>query len=112
MKSDDFSWAVMAIRIQREVGGNLAELLVTVAETMTQRERLRRDVATLTAEGRMSAIVLGFLPPALGLVMWAINPAYMQKLMTPGLGYILLGLGLVSMLIGFAWMKKIITIEV
>ncbi|MCC6183876.1 MAG: type II secretion system F family protein [Microthrixaceae bacterium] len=112
MKSDDFSWAVMAIRIQREVGGNLAELLVTVAETMTQRERLRRDVATLTAEGKMSAIVLGFLPPALGLVMWAINPAYMQKLMTPGLGYILLGLGLVSMLIGFAWMKKIITIEV
>src|SRR5690606_24743494 len=78
MKSDDFSWAVMAIRIQREVGGNLAELLVTVAETMTQRERLRRDVATLTAEGKMSAIVLGFLPPALGLVMWAINPAYMQ----------------------------------
>ncbi len=112
MDSDDFSWAVMAIRIQREVGGNLAELLVTVAETMTQRERLRRDVATLTAEGKMSAIVLGFLPPALGLVMWVINPAYMQKLMTPGLGYILLGLGLVSMLIGFAWMKKIITIEV
>ncbi len=112
MKSDDFSWAVMAIRIQREVGGNLAELLVTVADTMTQRERLRRDVATLTAEGRMSAIVLGFLPPALGLVMWAINPGYMSTLFTPGLGYILLGLGVVSMLIGFAWMKKIITIEV
>ena len=112
MKSDDFSWAVMAIRIQREVGGNLAELLVTVADTMTQRERLRRDVATLTAEGRMSAIVLGLLPPGLGAVMWAINGEYMSKLLTPGLGYILLGLGCVSMLIGFAWMKKIITIEV
>lgn len=112
MQSDDFSWAVMAIKIQREVGGNLAELLVTVAETMTQRERLRRDVATLTAEGRMSAIVLGLLPPGLGLVMWAINPSYMSRLMQPGLGYILLGLGVVSMLIGFAWMKKIITIEV
>lgn len=112
MNSDDFSWAVMAIRIQREVGGNLAELLVTVADTMTQRERLRRDVATLTAEGRMSAIVLGLLPPALGLVMWVINPTYMSTLLSPGLGYILLGLALVSMLIGFAWMKKIITIEV
>lgn len=112
MQSDDFSWAVMAIRIQREVGGNLAELLVTVAETMTQRERLRRDVKTLTAEGRMSAIVLGLLPPALGVLMWVINPSYMSKLFEPGLGYILLGLAAVAMLIGFAWMKKIITIEV
>jgi tight adherence protein B len=112
MQSDDFSWAVMAIRIQREVGGNLAELLLTVANTMTQRERLRRDVATLTAEGRISAIVLGFLPPALGVVMWVMNPAYIQKLFEPGLGYFLLGGALVAMLIGFAWMKKIITIEV
>ena len=59
MDSPDFSWTVMAIRIQREVGGNLSELLLTVADTMTQRERLRRDVAALTAEGRISAIVLG-----------------------------------------------------
>ena len=50
MGSADFGWAVMAIRIQREVGGNLSELLMTVAETMTQRERLRRDVNSLTAE--------------------------------------------------------------
>ena len=112
MQSDDFGWAVMAIRIQREVGGNLAELLMTVASTMTQRERLRRDVATLTAEGRISAFVLGVLPPALGLVMFAMNPDYIKKLFTPGLGYTLMGLALVAMLIGFAWMKKIITIEV
>ena len=59
MDSPDFAWTVMAIRIQREVGGNLSELLLTVADTMTQRERLRRDVAALTAEGRISAIVLG-----------------------------------------------------
>ena len=64
MDSPDFAWAVMAIRIQREVGGNLSELLMTVADTMIQRERLRRDVAALTAEGRISAIVLGCLPPA------------------------------------------------
>ena len=112
MGSDDFAWAVMAIRIQREVGGNLAELLLTVANTMTQRERLRRDVATLTAEGRMSAIVLGILPPALGAVMFVMNPEYISKLFQPGMGYVLLGAGVVAMLIGFAWMKKIITIEV
>ena len=68
MESGDFAWAVMAIRIQREVGGNLAELLVTVAETMTERERLRRDVDALTAEGKISAIVLGILPVGLGAV--------------------------------------------
>ena len=62
MDSADFEWAIMAIRIQREVGGNLSELLLTVAETMINRERLRREVAALTAEGKISAIVLGILP--------------------------------------------------
>jgi tight adherence protein B len=112
MKSDDFSWAVMAIRIQREVGGNLAELLMTVAETMTQRERLRRDVSALTAEGRMSAIVLGILPPGLALVMYIMNPTYIGRLTQDSIGMILLVSGAVMMLIGFAWMRKIINIEI
>jgi len=112
MGSEDFAWAVMAIRIQREVGGNLAELLLTVSKTMTQRERLRRDVASLTAEGRMSAMVLGLMPFILGAVMFVINPEYVMALLTPGLGYIMLGAALVSMLVGFIWMKKLITVEV
>ena len=62
MKSQDFAWVVMAIRIQREVGGNLAELLTTVAATMRERERLRRQVQVLSAEGRLSAWILGLLP--------------------------------------------------
>ncbi|MGB3413007.1 MAG: type II secretion system F family protein [Microthrixaceae bacterium] len=112
MDSDDFAWAVMAIRIQREVGGNLAELLMTVADTMTQRERLRRDVSTLTAEGRMSAIIIGALPPVLALVMYVMNPEYIKELFTPGLGYALIVSAMVMMGIGFAWMKKTVTIEV
>lgn len=112
MDSDDFGWAVMAIKIQREVGGNLAELLLTVADTMTQRERLRRDVSTLTAEGRMSAIIIGLLPPGLCVVMWIMNPSYIKELFTPGIGYMLLGVAVLMMGIGFAWMKKTITIEV
>ena len=112
MDSADFSWAVMAIRIQREVGGNLSELLLTVADTMTQRERLRRDVAALTAEGRMSAIVLGLLPVGLGLAMYVINREYTSKLLTDTLGNILLGGAVVMMIIGFVWMKKIIDIEI
>jgi len=112
MDSDDFSWAVMAIRIQREVGGNLAELLMTVADTMNQRERLRREVSTLTAEGKMSAIIIGALPPVLAMVMFVLNPTYIKELFTPGLGYALLGGAMVMMVIGFAWMKKTISIEV
>lgn len=112
MASPDFAWAVMAIRIQREVGGNLSELLLTVADTMTQRERLRRDVAALTAEGRMSAIVLGLLPIGLGLAMYVINREYTSKLLNDTLGNILLGGAVVMMIIGFVWMKKIIDIEI
>ena len=63
--SEDFTWAVMAIEIQRGVGGNLSEVLQTVADTMLQRNRLRGEVKALTAEGRISAIVLAGLPFAL-----------------------------------------------
>jgi len=112
MGSDDFAWAVMAIRIQREVGGNLAELLTTVADTMTQRERLRREVSTLTAEGRLSAIIIGLLPPGLAGALAVLNPEYIGSLFEPGIGYALLGAAIVMMFIGFAWMKKTITIEV
>lgn len=112
MDSADFGWAVMAIRIQREVGGNLAELLVTVADTMTERERLRRDVNALTAEGRISAIVLGLLPFGIGLFILGANPGYMDPLFDETLGNVLLiGAGLL-MLGGFYWMKKTIDIEI
>ena len=61
--SKDFEWVVMAINIQRQVGGNLAELLDTVAGTIREREYMRRQVAALAAEGKLSAFVLGGLPP-------------------------------------------------
>jgi tight adherence protein B len=112
MESPDFAWAVMAVRIQREVGGNLSELLMTVADTMTARQRLRGEVAALTAEGRISAIVLGILPVGLGAILFALNPTYMNGLLTDTLGRILLGVACVSALIGFAWMKKIINIDI
>lgn len=112
MDSGDFAWAVMAIRIQREVGGNLAELLVTVAETMTERERLRRDVNALTAEGRISAIVLTLLPIGLGLFIWSVNPGYLDPLFDETLGKFLLGGALGLMLFGFWWMKKTIEIDI
>jgi tight adherence protein B len=112
MESPDFAWAVMAVRIQREVGGNLSELLMTVAETMTARERLRRDVAALTAEGKMSAIVLGALPILLGFAMYVMNPEYIGTLFEDSFGKILLVASVVAALAGFAWMSKIINIDI
>jgi tight adherence protein B len=112
MGSGDFAWAVMAIRIQREVGGNLAELLVTVAETMTERERLRRDVNALTAEGKISAIVLGILPVGLGLFIYSANPEYMDPLFDETIGKIMLGGSILLALFGFFWMKKTIEVDV
>ncbi|MFV0525531.1 MAG: type II secretion system F family protein [Acidimicrobiales bacterium] len=112
MSSADFAWAVMAISIQREVGGNLNELLLSVADTMVARERLKREVAALTAEGRMSAGILAFLPPGLGLIMYVMNPAYIGVLFSETMGNVMLGVGVVLALIGLAWMKKVITIDV
>jgi tight adherence protein B len=109
---DDWTWTVMAIEIQREVGGNLAELLNTVADTMIARDRLRRDVFSLTAEGRVSAYMLGGLPIVLGLVMYAMNPEYISLLFQRTIGLIALGGAAVLMLAGFLWMAKIIDIEV
>lgn len=111
VNSVDFDWAVMAIKIQREVGGNLAELLDTVSETMVARERLRREIRTLTAEGRISAIVLGILPVAIGLAVYVLNPEYLDPLLNRTLGQVMLVGGIVFGILGFAWMKKIINIE-
>ena len=112
MASPDFAWAVMAIRIQREVGGNLSELLQTVADTMISRERLRREVRALTAEGRMSAIVLGLLPLGIGAAVYVINKPYISLLFEERVGQYMLGGAILLALFGFFWMKKTIEIEV
>jgi tight adherence protein B len=112
MESADFAWAVMAIRIQREVGGNLAELLMTVSETMVERERLRRDVNALTAEGRVSAFVLGLLPIGLGLFMYMANPEYIGVLFDETVGRFLLVGAILLAGVGFYWMKKVIEVDI
>ena len=79
--SPDFMWAVLAVNIQREVGGNLAEILDTVADTLRERAMLRRQIKVLTAEGRLSAWVLGLLPFGIALYMFAVNPDYIGLLL-------------------------------
>lgn len=109
--SQDMLWAIVAIKIQREVGGNLAELLTIVAETMTSRQRLRGEVKSLTAEGRVSAYILLALPFLVALAMYFINSDYLSELWTNTLGLVAVGVSLISMTIGGYWMKKIVDIE-
>jgi tight adherence protein B len=112
MESRDFEWSVLAIRIQREVGGNLAELLQTVAETMVQRSRLRGEVRALTAEGRISGIIMGLLPVALGLFMFTASPGYINDLFSSVTGWAMVIGSAIMAAVGFAWIQKIIKIEV
>ena len=112
MDSTDLRWTVMAIRIQREVGGNLAEVLLTTMGTMRERAFLRRQVRALSAEGRLSAYILVALPILTGAWFFYSDPKYMRLLYTtiPGL-IMFIGSGLFIVL-GAFWMRKLINIEV
>jgi tight adherence protein B len=113
INSEDFRWVVLAINIQREVGGNLAELLDAVAETLREREMLRRQIKVLSAEGRLSAVILIALPFVLALYLILVRPAYIATLVTSGLiGWVMVGMACVLMLIGVIWIRKMIQIEV
>lgn len=110
--SEDFSWVVMAIRIQRQVGGNLADLLDTVAATLRERQYVRRQVAALSAEGRISAIVIGALPPIFTLYLLLTNRSYLQPLFHDPRGVIMVVFGVVWLAIGAVWMSRLVKVEV
>jgi tight adherence protein B len=102
----------MAIRIQREVGGNLAELLNTVAATLREREYLRRQVRSLSAEGRLSAYILVALPIGMLGYMLALRRDYVMPLFTEPLGLLLVLVALVLLSVGWFMMSRIVKVEV
>jgi tight adherence protein B len=110
--SADFRWAVLAMQIQAEVGGNLAELLDQVSATMRERMRMKGEVKALTAEGRASAMMLVVLVPGLGLVMAAINRTYMAPLVTTTVGRIMVAISFVMIAGGYVWMNSMVKIDV
>jgi tight adherence protein B len=112
MKSVDFEWVVMAIRIQREVGGNLAEVLTTVAKTLREREQLRRQVKVLSAEGRLSGWIIGGLPPFFALFLVIFRPEYLKPLVTTPLGLMLIAMGVTLQVIGVVIMRQVVKVEV
>ena len=110
--SRDFRWVVMAIRIQRQVGGNLGELLNTVADTMREREYIRRQVNALAAEGKLSAYVLGLLPVLFLLYLLAAQGDYVRPLFEDVRGLIMLGGTVLWLGVGVFWMSKLVKVEV
>jgi tight adherence protein B len=112
MDSADLRWAIMAMRIHRTVGGNLVEILQNVMATMREREYLRRQIRSLSAEGRLSAYVLIALPIAIGGWLFYSSPAYMRTMYTTTSGLIMLAGSAGLIVVGTLWMRKLVRIEV
>ncbi|NLG28830.1 MAG: hypothetical protein GX557_13030 [Chloroflexi bacterium] len=109
---DDLGLIVTAISVQHQVGGNLAETLDTIGETIRDRIRIQGEIAALTAEEQLSAIVLGGLPTVVALVLFLIQPNYMRPLFEPGWQRLLPVVAVVLQVLGFVVIRKIIAIEV
>jgi len=112
IESADFAWVVMAIRIQREVGGNLAELLNTVAGTLRERDYLRRQVKSLSSEGRLSAYILIALPIGMLVYMVSFRREYVMPLFTEVAGIFLLFVAIVLLCLGWFMMSRIVKVEI
>jgi tight adherence protein B len=110
--SQDLEWAVTAIKIQRQIGGNLAEVLETVAKTIRERETLRRQVKVLSAEGRISIVVLTVLPILLAGYIMLVNPEYLETLTGTTAGIAISIMGGLMMVVGYIWMRKIVRLDV
>jgi tight adherence protein B len=107
----DFRWVVEAIAIQREIGGDLAEVLDNVASTIRDRNELKGKVKALSAEGRWSGIILFCLPFVVAAGMSVINPRYLETLTNSTTAIVLALAAGALMILGGFWMKKIIEFE-
>ena len=109
--SNDLDLVVTSVLIQRQVGGNLAEVLDNIAGTIRERIKLKGEIKTLTAQGRVSGLIIGFMPFGLATVIYFVNPQYMGILFAHPLGHLMLGASALGMTIGFFWIRKIVNVE-
>jgi len=112
IRSDDLELIITAINIQHEVGGNLAEILDNISYTIRERVRIKGEIRVLTAQQRLTAYIIGFLPLGLGLFLHLINPEYIGSMFQEPCGWIMLGTGFFMMVTGFMIMRRITSIEV
>jgi tight adherence protein B len=111
MNSDDFAWVTQAIAINREVGGNLAEVLDGVGHTIRERSQIRRQVKALSAEGKLSAIVLMLLPFGIAGFLMLSNPEYMAKFTQSLMGYTMIVVSVILLLVGGLWLRKVVKVK-
>ncbi|WP_461172054.1 type II secretion system F family protein [Arthrobacter sp. Z1-9] len=111
MRSEDFVWISQAIQINREVGGNLAEVLDQVNETIRERNEIKGHIKSLAAEGKFSAYILMALPIGIVAMLMLVSPGYMDKMVSTVLGWIMIIASIIMMTIGGLWMRKIIDLK-
>lgn len=111
MRNQDFFWVAQAISINREVGGNLADVLGNVSKTIRERSQMKRQVAALAADGKLSALILMLLPFVVALFLFFLNREYIMRLFTSPLGWGMIAGGAVMLLIGGLWLGKIINLK-
>lgn len=111
VKSRDLDLMVTAILIQRQIGGNLAEILIAIHGTIQERLHLQGEVKSLTAQGRLSGIIIGCLPILIGMVISILQPNYLAVLFNSTIGMIMITAGLISQVIGFLAINKIVNIK-
>lgn len=112
IESEDLDLVITAVLIQRQVGGNLSEILDGISHTIRERIRIKGEIKTLTAQGRISGIIVGALPVVIGLVLAVINPTYIGSLFTDPVGWGMLTAGAISQTVGIALIKKTVDIKV
>ncbi len=112
IKSDDLELVITAVLIQRQVGGNLAEVLDSISSTIRERVRIKGEIKTITAQGRISGVIIALLPPALGVVLYIINPDHINLLFSEQIGLIMIGISIAMELMGIYFIKRIVSIEV
>ena len=111
LRSEDFDWISQAIEIHREVGGDLAEVLDQVGETIRERSQIKGQVKALSAEGRLSAYILVALPVGMFIYMSAVNASYISTLYTNVLGWFMLGTAAVLLAVGTFWLSRVVQIK-
>jgi tight adherence protein B len=110
--SDDLDMMITAINVQREVGGNLAEVLDSIAFTIRERVRIKGELQAMTGQSRMSGYTIAAIPVLLSILLYVINPEYMKQLLDHTCGFIMLGCAGIGMLAGFAVINKVMQIDV